>query len=227
MDRETIATVAPFAVSGAYGLEGLHDLGRFVIGHSTPGDFVECGVARGGTAAMLAAALHDQPDRRLWLFDSFEGLPESSERDGAYAKDQGGSFQASVDDVYETLSLVQADLAQVRIVAGWFEATMTSEAEGPESVALLHIDADLFESVSLALHRFYDSVSVGGVIVLDDFGWYEGTRLAFYDFVEKRGLRPLVERFGKDKLFWVKGREHNRDSVDDLPVAALDAFRWR
>ena len=50
----------------------------------------------------------------------------------------------------------------------------------------------------------------GGVIVLDDFGYWEGAREAFYDFVNERGIKPLVERIGTDQLYWVKGKESNR-----------------
>lgn len=61
-----------------------------------------------------------------------------------------------------------------------------------------------------SLERFYDLVSDGGVVVLDDFGFWEGARVAFFEFFARRGEAPLVERAGLDQLWFVKGRRHNR-----------------
>ena len=78
------------------------------------------------------------------------------------------------------------------------------------SIAFLHIDADWYDSVQLALETFYDRVSTGGVIILDDFGHWEGCREAFYDFAADRGIKPLLERFGHTQAYWIKDRTHNR-----------------
>jgi O-methyltransferase len=63
----------------------------------------------------------------------------------------------------------------------------------------------------LSLNTFYDLVPDGGIIILDDFGHWEGCREAFYDFIAQRKLKPLLERFGHTQAFWIKERIHNRD----------------
>lgn len=170
------------------------------------GDIVECGSYKGGTSAVLRVRMGRH--RKLWIYDSFQGLPEARERDGGEAKKWAGSCAASVDDVLEILVATGATREEFVIREGWFQDTFK---EGlPEQVALLHCDADWYESVILTLETFYPLMPYGACIILDDFGHWEGCRLAFYDFCEKYGERPLLERVGYTQAFWIKGKEHNR-----------------
>ncbi len=91
---------------------------------------------------------------------------------------------------------------------GWFSQTFNQPL--PESVALLHCDADWFESVLLTVRTFYDLIPDGGIVVLDDFGWWEGARRAFYVFCRETGEEPLLNRIGRIQAFWIKGKRHNR-----------------
>lgn len=163
-----------------------------------PGEIVECGVAGGGSAALLAAV----SARPIWLFDSFQGLPEPTLLDGPEATAYVGANQSSVAIVEDALRTAGVDLMRVTIRAGWFDETFT-QAPAPDTIALLHIDADWYRSVRLCLERWYDAVSPGGIIVLDDYGFWTGCRHAFYEFVAQRGLDPILERCG-DQGFWVK-----------------------
>jgi hypothetical protein len=76
-------------------------------------------------------------------------------------------------------------------------------------VALLYIDCDWYDSVMVSLNTFYDRVPVGGVIALDDFGYWEGARRALGEFIKQRDLEmPLLERYGPSIVWWIKGKEH-------------------
>ena len=81
---------------------------------------------------------------------------------------------------------LQIPLNNLRIVKGWFQETFPTVYVG--QITLLHIDADWYESVELCLHKFYDSVVVGGSIVLDDYGCWEGCRRATDEFLKDRRL---------------------------------------
>jgi O-methyltransferase len=80
----------------------------------------------------------------------------------------------------------------------------------PERVALLHCDADWYDSVHIVLRTFYPLIPPGGCVILDDFGYWEGCREAFYDFCLQRGEKPLLERLEADQAYWIKGKTHNR-----------------
>ena len=81
----------------------------------------------------------------------------------------------------------------------------------PQRIALLHIDGDWYESVLLTLETFYPLVADGGVIILDDFGFWEGCRRAFYEFCRKYRVEPLIERVGDTQAYWIKGKQHQRE----------------
>jgi O-methyltransferase len=200
--------IASYSMAGTLVLRSQFHLACDVHARGIPGDFVECGVYNGGSAAAVACAFRDT-SRAAWLYDSFEGLPESTARDGEEAKKWTGGCHGSVEAVFEAMALADFPRERCVIRKGWFQETFKEEL--PERIALLHVDADWYESAILCLRTFYDRVSDGGVILLDDFGCWEGCREAFYDFVQERGLKPLCERFGFSQMFWVKGRTNNRE----------------
>ncbi|MFX0199790.1 MAG: TylF/MycF/NovP-related O-methyltransferase [Candidatus Hodarchaeota archaeon] len=170
------------------------------------GDIVESGCSRGGSSAVLRAGMGSQ--RRLWIYDSFQGLPAPSTQDGG-KKHYVGECAASVKDVLEILTVTGASKEEFVIRQGWFRDTFKQEL--PERVALLHCDVDWSESVSLVLETFYPLIPKGGTIILDDFGHWEGCRIAFFEFCERYGEHPLLERVGYTQAFWVKGKRYNRN----------------
>lgn len=172
-----------------------------------PGDIVECGVRDGGSAAVLAAAMGD---RRIWLYDSFQGHPKTSPKDGERAKREIGGAVGSTDKVHEVMSKVGINKNQYIIKKGWFKDTFKHKGKAPNHIALLHCDADWYEPTLLTLRTFYDQVVEGGYVVLDDFAGWEGQRIAFYEFCQEKGEMPLVERIEERQLWWRKGKKHNR-----------------
>ena len=170
------------------------------------GDFVECGTYKGGSSAVLGAELTDS--RRLWLYDSFAGMPDTVPADGVDAQFYVVIGISSSQDVLNALAIAKVDPAACIIREGWFEDSFKLPL--PERVALLHCDADWYESCLLVLESFYPLMPDGACVVLDDFGYWEGCREAFYAFCERHRERPLLERWGGDQAFWFKGRTHNR-----------------
>jgi O-methyltransferase len=129
-------------------------------------------------------------------------MPPTSAKDGEDAANWIGKCVAEISDVKEILGYISAPLEQCHIKPGWFQETFQQPL--PEQVALLHCDADWYESVILVLNTFYDRIPKGGCIVLDDFGYWEGCREAFYDFCKQRNEKPLLERVGSTQAYWIK-----------------------
>jgi hypothetical protein len=188
-DLRLLWTVRPYTMTTFPRLESLLRLTRLVDSLNVPGAIVECGVANGGSAAAMAYAARDsQFERDVWLFDSFEGLPPPTPEDGQQAHDEfyTGWCLGDIARVREIMDRLEVPPARIHAVKGWFNDTLPT-AEVP-SIAVLHIDADWYESVKLCLHRFYDSVEPGGFVVFDDYGYWEGCRKAVDEFVAARGL---------------------------------------
>jgi O-methyltransferase len=170
------------------------------------GDLVECGVWRGGSAFLMAGLLRRRGvrDRRVWLFDSFAGLPPPEEIDGpkaiAYARDVAspGYFENCRADLNGVEAAV-AGLglgAYVRIVKGWFEQTLPEFRERVGPISVLRVDADWYSSVRCCLENLFDQVSAGGFIVLDDYFTWDGCAVAVHEFLGARRLAYRIERSG-------------------------------
>jgi O-methyltransferase len=190
-----------YSVVSAERLTNLKGLARGVVNRKINGDVVECGVAAGGSAALLAWSVLGS-NKHAWLYDSFEGLPEPSDVDGPKAPQFFGANRSSANSVRAAMEMAGVLDTRYTIVEGWFHDTFKQE-NAPESVALLHIDADWHDSVLLALRRWHDNVSQGGVIVLDDFGFWRGCRLAFYEFCAERQIAPDLQR-NQEQGWWEK-----------------------
>ncbi len=174
-------------------LGNLRRLAREIDRARVPGDIVECGVYNGGSAALMASVGVRSPlDRTIWLFDSFEGLPQPTERDGAEARTCGWWCHGDLAKVRAVLDRMRIPESRCRIVKGWFHDTFPSAEVG--DIALLHIDADWYDSVRLCLERFYDSVRPGGYVVIDDYGHWEGCRRATDEFLKGRGIDVTLTR---------------------------------
>ena len=206
-DAPLLDKIKPYTMLDPQRLQSIQALALQVVKSEIPGDFVECGTYKGGVSALLSQYLDS--DRRLWLFDSFEGLPEATIVDGSDAMQWTGKCAASIKDLEEVMSLVEADQSKVKICKGWFEDTLREEQNLPSTIALIHCDADWYESVSLVLESLYSRLSPGGCFILDDFGYWEGCREAFYDFCCRTGEKPLLERVN-GQAYWIKDRQHSR-----------------
>jgi len=167
-------------------LRSLLKLSSQLINRGIPGAFVECGICRGGSAAILAyAAKQEGWKRDLYLFDSFQGHPDFAS-DEAPDRDEipkwAGKFAASEEDVKSALRSVDAYNPEcVNIVPGWFQDSLRTVSIS--KIALLHIDADWYDSVLYCLEVLYDKMVTNGYIVIDDYGYNPGCRLAVDRFI--------------------------------------------
>jgi len=204
--RRLVRCIRPYTLLSEQKIWNLIDLADDIEKSGISGDYVECGTCRGGSAALLGGRITNQ--RHMWLYDSFEGLPDVTNRDGDGAKEYVGKCVGSVSDVETVMARVGIAKSAYTIRKGYFSDTYQEPL--PETVAFLHCDADWYESVLLTLETFYPLVVDGGCIVLDDFGCWEGCREAFYDFCSSHNEKPLLGRSDYDQAFWIKGKAHNR-----------------
>jgi O-methyltransferase len=191
--RLILRMVKPYTLVSPKRLLNLVELAERVERNQLPGDLVECGVYNGGSAAIIAhVATASRMDRKVWLFDSFQGMPHPTIEDGEAAVDYAGEVVGDLNKVRAVLTKVGADMRRVHIVEGWFQETFRSV--DIDKIALLNLDVDWYESIRLCLEKFFDHVVTGGFINLDDYGYWPGCRRAVHDFFKMRGLSyPLNE----------------------------------
>lgn len=185
-----IVTKAKATGVDVFRLKTLWSLSRRVDAQGVEGDIVECGVWNGGTAAVMAMA-NRRADRHFWLFDSFAGFPKPGEKDvPGRLPIQEGDWKGSLRCVRQLFARLRIPEARTHIAPGWFQDTLP--ASSVRRIALLHLDADLYDSVKLSLECFYDRISPGGYVILDDYGFWPGCRTAVDEFLRSRGLRVTL-----------------------------------
>jgi len=188
-------------------LEHLQWCAERVFEDQVAGDFFEAGVCQGGASILLRGlqVAYGEPQRRTWLADSFEGLPvPSHEADTNYdfseAKQPWLAFsRAAVEDNFRTYDLLSD---QVVFLPGWFRDTLP-DAPVP-ALAVLRIDADLYESTRDVLVSLYDRVSPGGFVIIDDYDAFAPCRLAVQEFRRERGITAAMPHIDPMAVYWRK-----------------------
>jgi len=177
------------------------------IADGVPGDVIETGVWRGGACILARGVLraHNTADRRVWVADSFQGLPPP---DPQYNADVGAEFHldpqlaVSLEDVRENFARYGLLDDQVGFLEGWFKNTLPSAPI--ERLAVARLDGDMYESTMDALTALYPKVSAGGFLIVDD---YEITacRRAVADYRDANQIGDPIERVDDCAVFWRKG----------------------
>jgi O-methyltransferase len=150
---------------------------------NTPGDIAEVGVYRGGSARLMCEV---RGNRRLYLFDTFEGLPSTDRLDSRFG---AGQYAAS----FETVESYLANFPNVHIYQGLFPATSAPIAD--KRFSFVHLDVDLYQPTRDSLEFFYPRVNPGGMFLIHDYLWAEGVRKAVQEFFATRP-EPILELAG-------------------------------
>ena len=210
--RATWAAVHPYTLTSPERVLSLCEAVRYVIRAGIPGDFVECGVWRGGSVLAMARTLLTLgvSDRHLYLFDTFTSMPRPGTQDvdihgvSAARYHEIYANSTTVDPAYEYLPLdqVRAILEtsgyppdHFHCIEGLVEDTIPSAA--PEKVALVRLDTDYYESTRHELQHLYPRVPTGGVPIVDDYGHWAGSRQATDEYVAQladQGIHLLLHR---------------------------------
>jgi O-methyltransferase len=178
----------------------LRDLARRVHDEGIPGALVDCGAWNGGSSILLAVGA---PDRPVWVFDSFQGLPDPGALDGPESAGFGGDCVGSADKVRAGFAQYGAT-ERLRLRPGWFEDTLAPAAPEVGEVALLHCDGDWYDSVRHTLEVFYPRVPPGGFVVIDDYGTWPGARRAADELRERVGDRAPLHKVDHTAVWWRK-----------------------
>jgi hypothetical protein len=210
--REVIRGVRPRTMTSHEKLFALIVAVRHVADHGIPGAVVECGVWRGGSMQAIARTLLERgdDDRELHLFDTFEGMPAPTEQDRRFDGAPADALLAekprtawvwavaSLEDVKAGMAETGYPAQRIHYHAGLVEDTIPAAAPG--LIALLRLDTDWHASTRHELEHLYDRVPSGGVILFDDYGYWEGARRAVDEFVAERGLRMLLAPMGSGRI---------------------------
>jgi hypothetical protein len=209
-DAAIMGAVLSKTMVGPDRLAAVIDAARYVVRHGIPGALVECGVWRGGCAMAMALAVIDESelvgvplDRDLWLYDTFTGMTAPTEVDLTHTGKTAAEVLArfapgdprlacGLDEVRANVELTDWPPERAHFVAGPVEDTLPGAA--PERIALLRLDTDWYASTRHELEHLFPRLVSGGVLIIDDYGHWQGSRRAVDEYFAAHGVRMLLAR---------------------------------
>ena len=205
---EIIESVGSLTMTSPERILGLCNAVDYLSRNQIEGDFVECGVWRGGSMAAAAKTLLTRGDsnRELWLYDTFDGMSEPTDQDVDF---MGQSAEALLDQqdrddaksvwCYSPLEQVKSAMAdtkypieKIRFIEGKVEDTLPVQI--PDRISLLRLDTDWYESTRCELQYLFPKLVPGGVLIVDDYGHWEGCRRAVDEYFEENSISMLLNR---------------------------------
>jgi O-methyltransferase len=199
----------PYTMTSVERMFALYQATNYVIDQKIPGDFVECGVWRGGSSLMVAQVLQHRgvSDRHLYLYDTFEGMSEPTAEDVDFRGQKADQMLeqtqdqketsvwclANLDDVKLTMSNSAFPAKNIHYVEGKVEDTIPKIVPAG-AIALLRLDTDWYTSTKHELIHLYPSLSTSGILIIDDYGHWEGCRKAVDEYFTEQKTSVLLQR---------------------------------
>ncbi len=181
---------------------------RYADQNKLPGSVVECGVWRGGSSMimMLSHLESGNPDREFYLYDTYTGMTEPTDKDlvgrsgaaaiGKWKQKNTGDYNdwcyAPLDDVKTNVRGTGFPEKQIRFVKGPVEDTIPETI--PDQIAVLRLDTDWYESTKHELNHLYPRLVPGGVLLIDDYGYWQGARAAVDEYFQTMDTTPMLFR---------------------------------
>jgi hypothetical protein len=208
----TIREISPYTMTDPAKVFGLIQAVRYLVTHKIPGDFVECGVWRGGSAMAIARTLLQLGDtsRELHLFDTYEGMtaptgadvaPDGTTAENMLANADPDDLDsawaiAPLEQVRENIATIGYPMEKIHFVQGMVEDTVPGEA--PRQIALLRLDTDWYESTRHEMEHLFPRISPSGVLIVDDYGWWKGSQQAVDAYLATHRVPMLLTRLGQE-----------------------------
>lgn len=203
-EKQIISTARPFTMTSVERMAALMNAVTHIAEKRIPGDIVECGVWRGGSMMTIALTLlaRGEATRSLYLYDTFEGMssPTSVDRrvDGVSADDllrldpSGTRCYASLDDVMANVISTGYPVEKLHFIKGKVEETIPASL--PPGLAILRLDTDWYESTKHELTHLYPLLHANGILIIDDYGHWQGARKAVDEYFHEKGSAVYLHR---------------------------------
>lgn len=197
-----------YTMVGEKRLENIEECFHRVIADGIPGDFIECGVWRGGAVVFMRGLLaaYEVPDRRVWVADSFQGLPPpTAAPDVAFgldlSKEKAPMLAVDLSTVWRAFDDFGLMDDRVKFIPGWFKDTLKTAPI--EQVSILRLDGDIYESTMDIFTALYDKLSPGGFCIIDDF-FVPTCKQAVEEFRNARGITEPIVAIDWTGCYWRK-----------------------
>lgn len=210
-EKATFLEVTPYTMTDKIRVLALIHAVRYVVQYDLPGSIVECGVWKGGSMMAIARTLLNLGinDRDLYLYDTFEGMSAPTDEDVFYdntdAKEQYESSKfedregsdwcySPLDEVKRNVESVGYPPERIHYIKGKVEDTLPEN--GVDEIALLRLDTDWYQSTLAEMNILYPNLVSGGVLILDDYYTWQGSKQAVDEYVKEKKERLFFTPIG-------------------------------
>ena len=211
-------TLEPNTATSIERMYALKEAVKYVVSNNIDGDLVECGVWKGGSMMAVAYTLlkEKKQDRDLYLFDTYEGMSKPTDLDISFegkkadtqfeenkkGEDSSDWCFASLDEVKQNVLKTGYDSEKIHFIKGKVENTLPKNA--PKQIALLRLDTDWYESTKHELIHLFPKLVSGGVLILDDYGYWAGAKKAVDEYVSQNKIKILLNRIDQTGRIAIK-----------------------
>jgi O-methyltransferase len=198
---------SPYTITSIEKMYSLYKAAEYVVKHNIPGDMVECGVYKGGSAMLMAHTLMKMGEfkKNIYLYDTYAGMAKPADKDmdftgrpaikdyvKFYNKDSCLWVNCPLEEVKQNMFSTGYAKENLVFVKGKVEDTIPGKI--PDKICLLSLDTDWFESTYHELYYLFPRLSVNGVIIIDDYGHYRGAREAVDKYFQEKNVKILLNR---------------------------------
>lgn len=197
----------PYTMTSVEPMYALYCSVKYILSGDIKGSFVECGVWRGGSSMLIAKMLSNRNiiDRKIYLYDTFEGMPEPTINDIDYSGNNASKLLmenesnkegsvwcfADLSDVQNNLRLTNFPERNLVYIKGKVEDTIPKIIP-KENIALLRLDTDWYESTKHELTFLFPKLEVNGVLIIDDYGHWQGCKIAVDEYLNENNVSMLL-----------------------------------
>ncbi|MFC1668664.1 TylF/MycF/NovP-related O-methyltransferase [Chlamydiota bacterium] len=192
----------------------LYQAVKYIVKSKVQGDFVECGVWKGGSTMLIALTLLkcEEANRKIYLYDTFEGMPKPTSKDQRITDGkqsyniwkQGPWCNASLDEVKKNMLSLGYPETNVIFIKGKVEDTIPENI--PPQISLLRLDTDFYESIYHELKHLFPLILNKGVIIIDDYGYWAGVKEATDKYFSENAITMLLNRIDQAGRLGIKIR---------------------
>ena len=228
----TYESVKEMTMTSAERILALCEAIDYISDSRIPGDIVECGVWKGGSMIAAATTLlrHGDDQRKLWLYDTFEGMSPPSELDVDYLGNNAEELMdnssvevsdsvwccAHLQEVKQNLGSTPYPQNHIHFVVGPVEETLVDQNNLPEKIGLLRLDTDWYESTKVELEVLFPRLVDGGVLIVDDYGHWQGCRKAVDEYLQKNNIRIFLNRIDYTGRIGIKQSRNRNEELHNV-----------
>ncbi len=202
--REIFKVVSPYTLTKLDTVQSLIDSVKYIVKNNIEGDFIECGVWKGGSIMTMIKTLQELNvnDREVFLYDTFTGMskPTSEDvaNDGRIASDVYTGIEYDnpdinpLDEVQRNISSLNYDEHKIHYVKGKVEDTLPNNDH--KKIALLRLDTDWYESTKCEFELLFPKLVKGGIVIIDDYDAWDGSKKATKEYLKKNNIKMMLHR---------------------------------